>query len=89
MYKVQNRGVGNAPILCLVSADPRTPATSQTSILDMQNTTYRIAIHCNGKNLLNLQGILIFQVRGELLEVQGSDLKHTLPNQPAEKKKLL
>ena len=55
----------------------------------MQNTTYRIAIHCNGKNLLNLQEILIFQVRGELLEVQGSDLKHTLPNQPAEKKKLL
>lgn len=51
----------------------------------MQNTTYRIAIHCNGKNLLNLQEILIFQVRGELLEVQGSDLKHTLPNQPAEK----
>lgn len=78
--------MGNAPILCLVSADPWTPATSQTSILDMQNTTYRIAIHCNGKNLLNLQGILIFQVRGELLEVQGSDLKHTLPNQPAEKK---
>lgn len=37
------------------------------------------------EKLLNLQEILIFQVRGELLEVQGSDLKHTLPNQPAEK----
>lgn len=38
------------------------------------------------EKLLNLQEILIFQVRGELLEVQGIDLKHTLPNQPVEKK---
>ena len=38
------------------------------------------------EKLRNLQEILIFQVRGELLEVQGIDLKHTLPNQPAEKK---
>lgn len=38
------------------------------------------------EKLLYLQEILIFQVRGELLEVQGIDLKHTLPNQPAEKK---